>query len=93
MLYTTSQRRATIPAALAKACNRLAAEQSKATTWKMGQDLRNEYSRRLGAGETLADLEADIHARLLQAAHEQFRMSMVPAKTVPVRSPHASRRP
>lgn len=78
-MNAATQRKVNIPAGLAKACNRLAAEQSKATTWKMGQDLRNEYSRRLSRGETLAELEADIYARLLQAAREQLYQSVSPA--------------
>ena len=92
-MSTHNQRRPNIPTALAKACNRLAAEQSKATTWTMGQDLRNEYGRRLSGGETLADLEADIHARLLKAMLEQFQISIPSEKCARTEFPNASRYP
>lgn len=82
-----------LPASLSKLCNRLAAEQAKATTWLLCRELRDDYQKRLGDGETMDALESDIHARMLQAAHQQFRMSIVPAKPAPARPLHPSRRP
>ena len=72
---------------------RAAAEQAKAKTWLLCRQLREEYQKRLGGGELMNALEADIHARLLQAAREQFRMSMAPANSAPAKPLHPSRRP
>lgn len=69
-----------LPSSFTRLCNRLAAEQTKAHTWRLGMELRQEYQKRLGAGETIAELEADIQARALQAAHEQLRLSVQPAR-------------
>jgi len=59
-----------LPASLSRLCNRLAAEQTKAYTWRLGIELRQEYQKRLGAGETIAELESDIQVRVLQATYE-----------------------
>lgn len=82
-----------LPNSLSKLCNRLAAEQTKATTWLLCRELREQYQKRLGDGESMDVLEADIHARLTQAAREQFQISMAPAKNAPARSFHPSLRP
>jgi hypothetical protein len=68
-----------LPPSMVRLCNRLANEETKAHTWMLCQQLREEYAKRMSAGETLGDLEADIHARMLQAAREQFKVSMAPA--------------
>lgn len=82
-----------LPASLSKLCNRLAAEQAKATTWLLCRQLREEYQKRLGEGETMDALETEIHARMLQAAREHIRFSMAPFKVLPAIPPHTSRRP
>lgn len=62
---------------LARLCNRLAAEEMKSTTWRLGQALRDEYLRRIAAGESIACLEADLHQRLARSAVAQFQLRVV----------------
>jgi hypothetical protein len=69
-----------LPASLSRLCNRLAAEQTKAQTWRLGLELRQEYQKRLGAGESIADLERDVRDRVLHAAQEQLQQSAQPAR-------------
>jgi hypothetical protein len=83
-----------LPPSMARLCNRLATEETKAHTWVLCQQLREEYAQRMTAGESLADLEADIHARMLQAAHEQHKVTMAPAcRPARLPAPQASRFP
>ena len=76
-----------LPSSLTRLCNRLAAEQTKAHSWRLGMELRQEYQKRLGAGETITELEGDIQMRVLQATREQLQLSIQTARDrVAVRS-------
>lgn len=70
-----------LPPSMARLCNRLAAEQTKAHTWMLCRQLREEYTARLAGGESMAELEADIQARVLQATREQFQQGMASARS------------
>lgn len=83
----------TLPSALAHLCNRLAAEEMKAETWKLGQALREEYRGRLATGEGVAELEADMHRRVAQAALAQFRLTIAPQRARRASESNASRPP
>ena len=83
----------TLPSALARLCNRLAAEEMKAQTWKLGQSLRDEYQGRLATGERVAELETDLHRRVAQAALEQFRLTIAPQRARRASGSNASRPP
>lgn len=83
----------TLPSALARLCNRVAAEEMKAQTWKLGQVLRHEYEGRLATGEGVADLEADLNRRVAQAALEQFRLTIAPQRARRAPGSNASRHP
>ena len=80
-----------LPAGLTRLCNRLAAEEMKPQTWKLGQALRDEYQRRLTEGEGTTDLEADLNRRVAQAALEQFRLTFAPQHARRASGSNASR--
>lgn len=69
-----------LPPSMVRLCNRLAAEEVKVQTWELCRKLREEYAERLAGGESMAELEADIQVRVLQAAQEQFNRTMPPKK-------------
>jgi hypothetical protein len=71
-----------LPPSLAKLCNRLAAERTKAEIWRLGQQLRQEYVKRLRGGESLAELEADIQVQVLQAAQDQILANIARARAI-----------
>lgn len=81
----------TLPSALVRLCNRLAAEEMKAQTWKLGKELRDEYEGRLATGEGAAELEADLHRRVAQAALAQFRFAIAPQRARLASGSNASR--
>lgn len=82
-----------LPTGLVRLCNRLAAEEMKAQTWRLGQVLRDEYLRRLTEGEGAADLEIDLQRRVAQAALDQFRLSLAPQRPRRACGTNASQHP
>lgn len=82
-----------LPNTIARLCNRLAAEQMKAQTWQLGEELRAEYGKRLVEGEGLADLESDLHKRVSQAALEQFRVSLMSTRKLKVPGTNPNQHP
>lgn len=83
----------TLPAALSRLCNRLAAEELKAHTWRRGQALRDETIQRLADGASLPELEIELQRRVASAALEQVRLTVAPKHARSASGLNASRSP
>jgi hypothetical protein len=67
-----------LPEALAKACSQLAHERTRAATWRLSEELKQECARRIKAGELPETLHAGLVEQLRQAVIEQLQSRRQP---------------